>query len=103
MPSAEPITVRSITPGAVFVNFTCSDSPAFRLTDGLSAFTLFNTKSAEVGRTEGNPAPGGPGPGVIFPNGLSRNASRSTYQLHFPPSSFQMLGDGIFIGLSVKP
>src|SRR5947209_7560029 len=75
-----------IGPGAPFITVNCSDWPSFRVTDCLSIFTCENRKSAELGMAgkAGAAPPGEVLPGVILPNGESRNDSGSTYQYHLP-------------------
>ena len=79
---------------------TFSDVPGFTSTVSLSAFTSFSTKSALSGMAAGSVPVGGPDPGVILPKGVWRSASWSTYQYHFPCSSFHVLGIGTFMRLA---
>src|SRR5258708_3758013 len=94
-----------IMPGAPFTTVTCSGSPCIKVTDGLSSFTCVNRKSAEVGigGKVGALPVAEVFPAVILPNGEARNDSGSTYQYHLPSATFQVLGMGIFTGLSAKP
>src|SRR5215475_3012938 len=91
-------------PAAPLAIVTCSDWPAFTATAARSAFTRFMAKSGVVGIAVGSPVGVAPGaPDFKVPNGVLSNSFLSTYQYHLPSTTFQVLGVGTCIGLSVKP